>query len=164
MVDGDATGMTGARGATIELINLTKRYPGSRPFQAAGAKVIDRTGIQGSFGAREAVRSGDADAMYEYTGTAWITYQGNSTPVADPRRQWKAVRGAGLRNGLSRLPPSTLNNTYALALNRANAARYRTKSLSDMAEPAARDTASTPRRRRRAVCTGRSSPPTGASP
>lgn len=49
-------------------------------FQAAGAEVLDRTGIQGSFGAREAVRSGDADAMYEYTGTAWITYQGNSTP------------------------------------------------------------------------------------
>lgn len=39
-------------------------------FQAAGASVLDRTGIQGSIGAREAVKSGDADAMYEYTGTS----------------------------------------------------------------------------------------------
>lgn len=108
-------------------------------FQAAGAKVVDRTGIQGSFGAREAVQSGDADAMYEYTGTAWITYQGNSAPIADPRRQWKAVRDADLRNGLTWLPPATLDNTYALALNRANSARYRTKSLTDVAGLAARD-------------------------
>ncbi|MGW0704975.1 glycine betaine ABC transporter substrate-binding protein [Streptomyces sp. NPDC002643] len=108
-------------------------------FQAAGAEVVDRTGIQGSFGAREAVRSGEADAMYEYTGTAWITYQGNSTPIADPRRQWKAVRDADLGNGLTWLPPAALNNTYALALNRANSAKYRTRSLSDVAGLAARD-------------------------
>jgi hypothetical protein len=38
-----------------------------------------------SIGAREAVEKGDADGMYEYTGTAWITHQGNSEPIADPR-------------------------------------------------------------------------------
>lgn len=108
-------------------------------FQAAGAEVLDRTGIQGSFGAREAVRSGDADAMYEYTGTAWITYQGNSTPVTDPRRQWRAVRDADLKNGLTWLPPAPLDNTYALALNRANAAKYETKTLSDVAVLAAKE-------------------------
>ncbi|WP_338900438.1 glycine betaine ABC transporter substrate-binding protein [Streptomyces sp. TG1A-60] len=108
-------------------------------FQAAGAEVVDRTGIQGSFGAREAVRSGEADAMYEYTGTAWITYQGNSTPITDPRRQWEEVRDADLGNGLTWLPPSALDNTYALALNRPNSARYGTKSLSDVAVLAAKD-------------------------
>jgi osmoprotectant transport system substrate-binding protein len=108
-------------------------------FQAAGAEVLDRTGIQGSFGAREAVRSGEADAMYEYTGTAWITYQGNSAPIADPRRQWEAVRDADLRNGVTWLPPSALDNTYALALNRANADRYRTRNLSEVAVLAGRD-------------------------
>lgn len=108
-------------------------------FQAAGAEVLDRTGIQGSFGAREAVRSGDADAMYEYTGTAWITYQGNSEPIADPYEQWEAVREADTRDGLAWLPPAPLNNTYALAVNRANAGRYGTKTLSDVAALAARD-------------------------
>ncbi|WP_225831717.1 glycine betaine ABC transporter substrate-binding protein [Streptomyces sp. NK08204] len=107
-------------------------------FQAAGADVVDRTGIQGSIGPREAVRNGDADAMYEYTGTAWITYQGNSRPVPDPRRQWEAVRAADARNGLAWLPPSRLDNTYALATNRANFRKYGTRTLSDVAALAGR--------------------------
>ncbi|MFJ2773302.1 glycine betaine ABC transporter substrate-binding protein [Streptomyces sp. NPDC087300] len=102
-------------------------------FQAAGADVLDRTGIQGSIGAREAVKSGDADAMYEYTGTAWITYQGNSKPITDPQKQWQAVREADLKNGITWLPPATLNNTYALAINKKNEAKYKPKTLSDVA-------------------------------
>ncbi|GAA4001239.1 glycine betaine ABC transporter substrate-binding protein [Streptomyces plumbiresistens] len=102
-------------------------------FEAAGADVLDRTGIQGSIGAREAVKSGDADGMYEYTGTAWITYLGNSEPIADPQEQWQAVRDADLENGLTWLPPAPLNNTYALAMNQANFKKYGTKTLSDVA-------------------------------
>ncbi|MEU6992426.1 glycine betaine ABC transporter substrate-binding protein [Streptomyces sp. NPDC046465] len=102
-------------------------------FQAAGADVLDRTGIQGSIGAREAVKGGDADAMYEYTGTAWITYQGNSKPITDPQKQWQAVREADLKNGVTWLAPAALNNTYALAMNEKNAAKYKTKTLSDVA-------------------------------
>ncbi|MCI3276408.1 glycine betaine ABC transporter substrate-binding protein [Streptomyces cylindrosporus] len=102
-------------------------------FQAAGADVLDRTGIQGSIGAREAVKSGDADGMYEYTGTAWITYLGNSDPITDPQKQWEAVRDADLKNGLTWLPPSALNNTYALAMNQSNSKKYGTKTLSDVA-------------------------------
>ncbi|MET9564514.1 glycine betaine ABC transporter substrate-binding protein [Streptomyces tauricus] len=108
-------------------------------FQAAGADVLDRTGIQGSIGAREAVKSGDADAMYEYTGTAWITYQGNSDPIPDPDRQWEAVREADLKNGLTWLAPSKLNNTYALAMNQANFKEYGTKTLSDVAALSKKD-------------------------
>jgi osmoprotectant transport system substrate-binding protein len=108
-------------------------------FQGAGAKVIDRTGIQGSIGAREAIKNGDADAMYEYTGTAWITYLGNSKPVTDPLKQWQAVRDADLKNGLTWLPPSALNNTYALAMNQANFKKYGTKTLSEVAALAKKD-------------------------
>ncbi|MFG2134084.1 glycine betaine ABC transporter substrate-binding protein [Streptomyces sp. NPDC048751] len=108
-------------------------------FQAAGADVLDRTGIQGSIGGREAVLKGDADAMYEYTGTAWITYQGNSEPIDDPHRQWEAVRDADLKNGVTWLPPSRLNNTYALAMNQANFKKYGTKTLSDVAALSRRD-------------------------
>ncbi|MFE6162702.1 glycine betaine ABC transporter substrate-binding protein [Streptomyces sp. NPDC056486] len=102
-------------------------------FEAAGADVLDRTGIQGSIGAREAVKSGDADAMYEYTGTAWITYLGNSEPIDDPQKQWEAVRKADAKNGITWLPPAELNNTYALAVNRKNEAKYKPKTLSDVA-------------------------------
>ncbi|MFF1359347.1 glycine betaine ABC transporter substrate-binding protein [Streptomyces sp. NPDC058297] len=102
-------------------------------FKAAGADVLDRTGIQGSIGAREAIKSGDADGMYEYTGTAWITYLGHSHPIPDPQAQWQAVHDADLKNGITWLPPSALNNTYALAMNEANFKKYGTKTLSDVA-------------------------------
>ncbi|MFI9149956.1 glycine betaine ABC transporter substrate-binding protein [Streptomyces sp. NPDC053367] len=102
-------------------------------FQAAGAEVLDRTGIQGSIGGREAILNGDADAMYDYTGTAWITYQGNSEPIDDPQRQWEAVRDADVKNGVTWLPQSRLNNTYALAMNQDNFKKYGTKTLSDVA-------------------------------
>ncbi|WP_328348002.1 glycine betaine ABC transporter substrate-binding protein [Streptomyces violaceus] len=108
-------------------------------FEAAGAEVIDRTGIQGSIGSREAVRKGDADAGYEYTGTAWITYLGNSKPIPDPRAQWEAVRKDDARNGVTWLQPAELNNTYALAMNQENAKKYGTKTLSDVAELAKSD-------------------------
>ncbi|MFH8463975.1 glycine betaine ABC transporter substrate-binding protein [Streptomyces sp. NPDC017991] len=108
-------------------------------FQAAGADVLDRTGIQGSIGSREAVKNGDADAGYEYTGTAWITYLGNSDPIPDPQKQWEAVREADLKNGLTWLPPSKLNNTYALAMNQANFKKYGTRTLSEVAALSKKD-------------------------
>ncbi|MFE7166371.1 glycine betaine ABC transporter substrate-binding protein [Streptomyces sp. NPDC057616] len=108
-------------------------------FQAAGADVVDRTGIQGSIGSREAVKSGEADAGYEYTGTAWITYLGNSKPITDPQKQWEAVRAADLKNGVTWLPPSKLDNTYALAMNQANYKKYGTRTLSDVAALAKKD-------------------------
>ena len=108
-------------------------------FEAAGADVIDRTGIQGSIGSREAVRKGDADAGYEYTGTAWITYLGHSKPITDPQRQWEAVKKEDAGNGLVWLPPSKLDNTYALAMNQENAKKYGTKTMSDVAKLAKSD-------------------------
>ncbi|MEV5877833.1 glycine betaine ABC transporter substrate-binding protein [Streptomyces sp. NPDC052101] len=108
-------------------------------FQAAGADVLDRTGIQGSIGAREAVKKGDADAQFEYTGTGWITYLGNGTPIPDPQKQWEAVRDADARNGLTWLPPARLDNTYALAMNQAGFKRYGTRTLSQVAALSEKD-------------------------
>ncbi|GGX68770.1 glycine betaine ABC transporter substrate-binding protein [Streptomyces hiroshimensis] len=108
-------------------------------FKAAGAHVLDRTNIQGSVGAREAVRSGEADGMYEYTGTAWITYLGHDRPIPDPARQWRAVADADARNGLTWLAPAALDNTYALAMNRADARKYGTRTLSEVAALSRRD-------------------------
>jgi osmoprotectant transport system substrate-binding protein len=108
-------------------------------FEAAGANVLDRTGIQGSIGSREAVRKGAADGGYEYTGTGWINYLGNTQPLPDPREQWEAVRDADRKNGVTWLEPSRLNNTYALAMNRANFEKYGTRTLSDVARLAKKD-------------------------
>lgn len=102
-------------------------------FKAAGAEVLDRTNLPGSISAREAIVKGDADAMYEYTGTGWITYLGHAKPITDPMKQWRAVRDADLRKGVTWLRPSTLNNTYALAISRKNNAKYHLRTLSDVA-------------------------------
>lgn len=103
-------------------------------FKAAGAEVLDRTNLPGSISAREAIVQGDADAMYEYTGTAWITYLGHAKPIVDPRKQWEAVRDEDRGNGVTWLPQSTLNNTYALAVSKKNNAKYKLRTLSDVAE------------------------------
>ncbi|MFD6332722.1 glycine betaine ABC transporter substrate-binding protein [Streptomyces niveus] len=102
-------------------------------FKAAGAEVVDRTNLPGSISAREAIVKGDADAMYEYTGTAWITYLGNAKPIEDSRKQWSAVREADRSHDVSWLEPSTLNNTYSLGISKENNATYKLKTMSDVA-------------------------------
>ncbi|MFE7748077.1 glycine betaine ABC transporter substrate-binding protein [Streptomyces sp. NPDC057428] len=108
-------------------------------FKAAGAEVLDRTNLPGSISAREAVVKGEADALYDYTGTAWITYLGHAEPIADPQKQWKAVRDEDIGNGVTWLPPATLDNTYALAISKKNNAKYHLKTLSDVAALAKKD-------------------------
>ncbi|MFE7388797.1 glycine betaine ABC transporter substrate-binding protein [Streptomyces sp. NPDC057582] len=110
-------------------------------FKAAGAEVLDRTNLPGSISAREAIIKGGADAMYEYTGTAWITYLGHAKPIADPLKQWEAVRDEDRKNGVTWLPQSTLNNTYALAISKKNNAEYHLRTLSDVAALAKMDPA-----------------------
>ncbi|WP_443076853.1 glycine betaine ABC transporter substrate-binding protein [Streptomyces sp. NBC_01725] len=102
-------------------------------FKAAGAEVLDRTNLPGSISAREAIVKGDADAMYEYTGTAWITYLGNAKPIVDSGEQWAAVRDADRSHDVSWLSPSTLNNTYSLGISKQNNAKYKLKTMSDVA-------------------------------
>lgn len=102
-------------------------------FKAAGAEVLDRTNLPGSISAREAIIKGSADAMYEYTGTAWITYLGHAKPIASPLKQWEAVRDEDRKNGVTWLPQSTLDNTYALAISKKNNAEHHLKTLSDVA-------------------------------
>ncbi|MFF5568991.1 glycine betaine ABC transporter substrate-binding protein [Streptomyces sp. NPDC012623] len=108
-------------------------------FKAAGAEVLDRTNLPGSISARESIVKGDADAMYEYTGTAWITYLGHSKPIVNGQKQWEAVRDADRRHGVTWLPQSTLNNTYSLGINQANNKKYKLKTLSDVAALAKKD-------------------------
>ncbi|WP_051940433.1 glycine betaine ABC transporter substrate-binding protein [Phaeacidiphilus oryzae] len=102
-------------------------------FKAAGATVIDKTNIQGSIGARQAILKGTADALYDYTGTGWITYLGHTKPIADPQQQWQAVHDADLANGVTWLPQSDLNNTYALAVTARTQQETGVRTLSDVA-------------------------------
>lgn len=101
-------------------------------LESAGANVKDLTNIPGSTSARQALEVGDMDSMFEYTGTAWITYLGNADPVPSSQEQYDAVKDADKDNGLTWLPPAPMNNTYALAISEQSHAKYGLESLADI--------------------------------
>ncbi|MGC0365949.1 osmoprotectant transport system substrate-binding protein [Rhodococcus sp. 27YEA15] len=103
-------------------------------LSAAGADVRDLTNIQGSNSTRDAQLNGQVDVTYEYTGTGWINYLGNETPVPDPRAQYEATRDADLAtHDMVWSDPAPMNNTYALAMSRDTATRTGVKTISDYA-------------------------------
>ena len=86
-------------------------------LENAGATVRDRTGLAGTEAAREALESGEIDAYWEYTGTAWITHLGETDAIPDPREQYRAVADRDLEeNGIRWLPPAPANNSFAIAV------------------------------------------------
>ncbi|GAB3865851.1 glycine betaine ABC transporter substrate-binding protein [Nocardioides maradonensis] len=102
-------------------------------LKSAGADVEDLTNIPGSASARQAQLGGDIDAMWEYTGTAWLEYLGQEHAIKDPTRQYAAVRDLDLKeHRLVWLPPAPMNNTYAFAVTQASAKKYGLTSLSDI--------------------------------
>ncbi|MFW6775241.1 glycine betaine ABC transporter substrate-binding protein [Nocardioides sp. CPCC 205120] len=104
-------------------------------LRAAGADVADLTNVPGSAAARQAHLVGQIDAMWEYTGTGWITYLGESEPIPDEQEQYEAVRDADLeQNQLVWLPPAPMNNTYAFAMNPEVTQRLGITSMSQLAE------------------------------
>ncbi|WP_156758295.1 glycine betaine ABC transporter substrate-binding protein [Actinokineospora pegani] len=101
---------------------------------AAGADVVDLTNIQGSNSSRQALVSGDIDIQWEYTGTAWVSYLGQSAPIPDEQEQFEAVREMDRENGLEWLDYAELNNTYAFAMRKEVAARLGVENTSQIAE------------------------------
>ncbi|MFC7456270.1 glycine betaine ABC transporter substrate-binding protein [Brachybacterium sp. GCM10030267] len=103
--------------------------------QAAGFTVNDLTNVPGSVPARELMTSGSADMTWEYTGTAWLTYLGETEGIPDKQEQWEAVREADAENDLTWLEPAPLNNTYAFAVRtEAIEELGGVRTLSDLAE------------------------------
>ncbi len=110
-------------------------------LKSAGADVVDLTNIPGSSSARQAMLEGDVEVMWDYTGTAWIAYLGESTPIPDEQDQWQAVHDADLKNGLTWLDPAPMNNTYGFAVPREIAEKYSLTKLSQIVDvPAAERT------------------------
>jgi osmoprotectant transport system substrate-binding protein len=120
--DGPLSGQTIAVGSKdfdeqLVLGNLLKLR-----LEDAGASVTDRINLGGSEAMRAASVSQEIDINYEYTGTGWIQYLGNTDPIMDSQEQYEAVRDADLEeNNLHWLPPAPFNNTYGLALSQESA-------------------------------------------
>lgn len=109
---------------------------------AAGADVRDLTDIQGSNSTRDAQLHGQIDLAYDYTGTGWINYLGNETPIPDSVGQFNALRDADLAaHRMVWTDMAPLNNTYALATSKQTADRTGVRTLSDYARLVASDPA-----------------------
>lgn len=101
-------------------------------LEAAGYDVTDLTNVPGSQPARQLLLSGDASVLWEYTGTAWLTYLGHEKPVVGEEEQWQAVHDEDVANGIVWGNPAPLNNTYALAMNEETTKRLGITKLSEL--------------------------------
>ncbi|NYE46257.1 osmoprotectant transport system substrate-binding protein [Spinactinospora alkalitolerans] len=103
-------------------------------LDAAGFEVVDQTNIQGSDNARRSMLAGENDLMWEYTGTAWLIYEGQEEVISDPRAQFEAIRDLDLQeNDMVWLdPPAPMNNTYAIVVTPETAEEYDLEGISDI--------------------------------
>jgi osmoprotectant transport system substrate-binding protein len=93
---------------------------------------VDSRGGMGSAAVRQAMENGQIDVYWEYTGTSLITYNKVEERM-DAQATYDTVKELDAEKGLVWLNASKANNTYALAMNRAEAEEMGIATLSDLA-------------------------------
>jgi osmoprotectant transport system substrate-binding protein len=131
-LEGDAAGEAADVEAGTESLDGADITVGSKDFdeqqllgemsvallEDAGANVTNEVNLGGTDAARAALVNGDIDHYWEYTGTAWISFFEEDTPIADRVEQYEAVRDRDAQErGLFWLEPTPFNNTYGIALS-----------------------------------------------
>lgn len=110
----------------------------------AGAKVNNKTGIQGTANTRRALTTGQIQMYWEYTGTGWNEHLGHEAAdaPADTQELYKKVAAEDLqKNQIVWLSPAAANNTYAIATAQGRGQQLGVRTLSDYARLAARNPA-----------------------
>jgi len=100
-------------------------------LKAKGYMVSTRTGFT-TGGVRRELEAGLIDLYWEYTGTSLITFN-NVTEKLTAEDAYRRVRDLDAAKGLIWLTPSRVDNTYALAMRRADAEAKGIASVSDLA-------------------------------
>jgi osmoprotectant transport system substrate-binding protein len=100
-------------------------------LRAKGFTVDKRAGL-GTAPLRQAQEAGQIDVYWEYTGTSLINFN-KVTDKLDADATYKKVKELDAAKGLVWLNPSKANNTYALAMRKADASSKGIKSISDLA-------------------------------
>lgn len=127
-------GLTGQIGSKDFSEQYILAYLTADLLNAHGANVKANTKLVGSANVRQALVNKQFLGYWEYTGTAWITYQGNTKPITQPQAQFDAVKKADASKGIAWLNPAPLNNTYAFAVRSAEAKKLGVTSLSQVAK------------------------------
>lgn len=128
-------GFTGKE-VTVGGKNFTEQYILSEmtAFLLAeeGFKVNQMNNL-GSSVVRSALENGQVDLMWEYTGTALLTYMGEES-IADPEEAFQKVKEIDKENGIHWMNMSEVNNTYALVMRSEQAEELGIESISDLAD------------------------------
>ncbi|MGF3102828.1 glycine betaine ABC transporter substrate-binding protein [Rossellomorea sp. DUT-2] len=116
--------------------NFTEQYLLSEMtaflLKEEGFKVKQMNNL-GSTVVRKALENEQVDMMWEYTGTALITYMGQE-PMSDPEKTFQKVKELDAKRDIHWMNMSNVNNTYALAMNQDQAKKLGIESISDLAE------------------------------
>jgi len=104
----------------------------SEILENKGFDVDTRTGM-GSVVVRQAQENGQVDLYWEYTGTSLITYNKIDESMS-PDETYDTVKELDAEKGIVWLEPSQANNTYAVAMRRADAEEKGIHSISDLAD------------------------------
>ncbi|MGK9149284.1 glycine betaine ABC transporter substrate-binding protein [Plantibacter flavus] len=126
-------GLTGDIGAKDFSEQFILAHLTSQLLNAHGADTEANTKLVGSANVRAALENDEFLGYWEYTGTSWITYNGNTAPVQGAEAQFAATKEADAKNGIAWLDPAPLNNTYAFAIRSDKAKELGVTSLSDIA-------------------------------
>ncbi|MDP9204923.1 MAG: ABC transporter permease subunit [Gemmatimonadota bacterium] len=114
-------------------------------LESRGLSVERRPGLGATEIAFGALRTGAIDVYPEYTGTGLVAILHDSladSVLADPRAVFAHVaRRFAEEYGVRWLPPLGFQNTYAIAVTRATATKYRLRTLSDLARESSHLTA-----------------------
>jgi osmoprotectant transport system substrate-binding protein len=115
--------------------NFTEQYLLSEMtaflLKEEGFKVKQMNNL-GSTVVRKALENEQVDMMWEYTGTALITYMGKE-PMSDPEKTFQKVKELDNKNGIHWMNMSDVNNTYALAMTEEKSEELGIESISDLA-------------------------------
>ncbi len=103
----------------------------SQLLRSKGFNVVTRSGYA-TPGVRKELEAGLIDLYWEYTGTSLLIFN-DVRESLEPEEAYARVKDLDSRKGLIWLSPSRVNNTYALAMRRADATSRGITSISDLA-------------------------------
>lgn len=129
----ELAGLSGEIGAKDFAEQYILAYITTELLNAHGADLTANIKLVGSTNVRQALENDQFLGYWEYTGTSWITYNGNTAPVKGEQAQFDAVKEADAAKGIAWLDPAPLNNTYAFAVKSEKAQELGVTTLSDVA-------------------------------
>lgn len=120
----------GSKNFTEQFI-VAELYAGA--LEAAGLKVERKVNLGATLVAHEALKSGAIDLYPEYTGTGLLAVMKGKVD-SDPQKVFDGVKAFYEKEfNLTWLPPSRINNGYAMVIRTETAQLYKLKTLSDLA-------------------------------